>query len=88
MSEQPFPIEACRSCDHPIIWTVTTGGKAKPVEPQIAADGNVALSWRAGHVLAEVLPVAKRFGRVNLRKSHFATCKQASMWRRSGRSAS
>lgn len=80
-----FITAPCQSCSAPVIWTVTTSGKPMPVDPEPAADGNVALSWRAGHVLAEVLSVAKQFGRTGLRKSHFATCPDGPSWRKTRR---
>jgi hypothetical protein len=77
-----YPTGECKSCTAPVIWAVTTLGKPMPVDPEPAEGGNVALSWRAGHVLAEVLSVTKQFGRTGLRKSHFATCPDAAAHRK------
>lgn len=78
----PFHTEACRSCDAPIIWAVTLNGKPTLVDAEPAADGTVALERINGRVLARVLPVAKRFGRRDLRLSHFVRCPQAKQWRK------
>lgn len=74
--------EPCRSCAAPVIWAVTTRGKAMPVDAVTDADGNLVLEARVdGPPLARVLPVAKRFGRRDLRMSHFVACPQADQWR-------
>jgi len=85
MADEDFPTEPCRSCQQPVIWTVTTKGKSMPVNPDVTPDGNVALQWMAGRVLADVLNVQRQAARTpgTLRKSHFATCRDAGSWRRS-----
>lgn len=89
---RPFPVEDCRSCKKPVIWAKTERGKAMPVDAEPSTDGTVSLRW--GHdgstVLASVPSRHLAFGRRDLRKSHFATCKDAGTWRRrraGGRSA-
>jgi uncharacterized protein GlcG (DUF336 family) len=81
-----FTVESCRSCDAPIIWAVTASTlKPMPVDAAVVAKGgNVALEYRSDDMqpLARVLPVAKQFGRTNLRQSHFVTCPHAGQWRR------
>jgi hypothetical protein len=65
----------CRSCGAPIEWAKTREGKSMPLDAGEFEDGNLVLlagvvrEWREG----DVLPC---------RRSHFASCKQASMWRR------
>lgn len=80
MSE--YTIDSCRSCNAQIVWAVTIGGKRMPVDAMPSADGTVALLERAGMApLATVLSVTKRFGRKDLRTSHFAHCRDAGSWR-------
>lgn len=87
MGEQPFRIESCRSCYRPIIWAITERAKRMPVDPEPTKGGNIQLDWRPGGAapLARVLPVAKQFGKTNLRKSHFATCPNAARHRAAGK---
>jgi hypothetical protein len=82
---------ACRTCDAPILWAVTTAGKPMPLDPAPAADGNIILTGQTGRTTSGgsapecrvddtmTLPgidPPERF------KSHFATCPQASQHRR------
>ncbi|NUT31493.1 MAG: hypothetical protein HOV79_00310 [Hamadaea sp.] len=79
-----YPRAECESCYAPIIWTVTVNAKPMPVDFEPANDGNVALSWMNGKVVATVLGVARQATRTpgTLRKSHFATCPDRDQWRR------
>lgn len=82
--------EPCRSCHAPVIWAVTILGKAMPVDAEPSANGNLALEWRergsglpgGAPPLARVVSEHLRFGRADLRTSHFVTCPQAGKWRR------
>jgi hypothetical protein len=76
--------DRCRSCQAPIIWAVTERGRDTPVNAEPSADGSIALvDQGAGRTpLARVLKVADRFGRTNLRRSHFADCPSAPKWRK------
>jgi hypothetical protein len=75
--------EACRSCGKPIIWAVTVRGNDMPVNVDPQPDGNIQLVERDGMApLAKVLKVADRFGKTNLRTSHFVDCPQARKWRK------
>nr|MDT0658065.1 hypothetical protein [Micromonospora sp. DSM 115978] len=89
MSEHPT--EPCRSCAAPIIWASSeTTLKPMPVNAEPSKDGTVQLIKRDGEApIARVLKVAQRFGRKDLRLSHFADCPDAPQWRarRSGRGA-
>lgn len=77
-----YRIDACRSCDAAIIWATTAGGKAMPVDAEPVEDGNVELASTNGHrgPVATVLTGPSLLGGP-LRKSHFATCKDADTWR-------
>jgi hypothetical protein len=75
--------DTCRSCNAPIIWAVTDRGRDMPVNAEPSADGSVQLVGREGQApLAKVLKVADRFGKTNLRRSHFADCPDAPRWRK------
>lgn len=74
--------DRCRTCQAEIIWAVTRNGKDMPVNPEPVKNGNIKLTARPGMApLADVLPVAKRFGRTDLVTSHFVNCPQAPKWR-------
>jgi hypothetical protein len=79
-----FPTEPCGSCEAPVIWALTINGRRMPVDPEVTKSGNVVLTDRT-HLhrppLATVLAAAKRFGRRDLRQSHFVTCPHSTMWR-------
>lgn len=81
---RPYPVEDCRSCSRPIIWTKTERGRAMPVDAEPSKDGNVSLRWAhdGATVLSSVPKPSLAFGRRDLRKSHFASCKDAGAWRR------
>lgn len=83
-----WPVEQCRTCRHPIIWTQTERGKDMPVDAEPAPGGTIALCWSESRnhptVLSTVVTAKLAFGHTNLRKSHFASCPQAGKWRRRG----
>jgi hypothetical protein len=84
MSARTFKVDTCGSCHRPIIWAMTINAKPMPVdaEPPLSG-GNVELEWRAGgSPIARVLPVAKQFGKHDLRLPHHATCPQGATWRK------
>jgi hypothetical protein len=74
----------CGSCQAEVIWATTTRGRKMLVDAAAYEDGTIVLELQHGGLapLARVLPVTKRFGRKDLRKSHFAMCPQAAQWRR------
>lgn len=78
-----FPIDRCRSCNAPVIWTVTVKDKRMPVDAEPSPDGNVELTSRTvGPPLATVHPQPP-LDAGQLRLSHFATCPHAKDWKRS-----
>lgn len=82
-----YPTGVCDSCSAPVIWGITKLGKRMPVDVEPNSAGTVALERRHdGQIGADTLPVARRFGRTDLRTSHFATCPFAARHRRRGRS--
>lgn len=79
--------DECGSCHAPIIWTLTTNANKMPVDFEPSAEGTVALrpGWQGP--ISAVLGMTKRFGRNDLRTTHFATCPDAKTWRRKDRGA-
>jgi len=74
-------LDHCRSCDAPIIWTVTTNGKRMPVD----ADAHIAS--RGFQLDEDEDPPVARFVAApvvgaTLHQSHFATCPNADQHRR------
>lgn len=81
-----WTVSSCASCQAEIIWCVSVKGSRMPVDARPAADGNLSLTENGTAApRATVLAVAKRFGRTNLHKSHFATCQDADSWRKRGK---
>lgn len=85
-----WPTEPCRSCHAPVIWAVTEKAKSMPVDAEPSEAGTLALERRdrigglpgGAPPLARVVRPDLRFGRTDLRTSHFATCPQAGRWRK------
>lgn len=76
--------DRCRSCRKPILWAETEKGRRIPIDPDPVSDGNVVLQRRDGFrpplaIVRFVIPTGDgpRF------KSHFATCPEASKFRKS-----
>lgn len=72
---------ACKSCGAAIIWaSIEPSGKSHPVDAEPSEAGNIALSTRAGRVVARVLKKGEEYGHPR-RTSHFATCPNAAQHR-------
>lgn len=76
----------CRSCDAPIRWESTAGGKTIPLDFAPVTKGNVDIVWVGGEQVAVVLGnadalAAQAAGR-ELRLAHFVTCPNAAEHRR------
>lgn len=77
----------CRSCGAPILWAETVKGKSMPIDPTPVPDGNIFLQVRqhlpplAIYLTALELTAAQAEKR-ELFKSHFATCPEATKWRK------
>jgi hypothetical protein len=83
-AEPEYDIAACRSCDAPIVWATSSGGKRMPVDALPVPDGNVELTLQPGSwvgPVAAVLTAPSLFAKP-LRKAHFATCPAAEQWRK------
>ena len=86
-------MSACRSCHAEIEWAVTDRtGVAIPLDLGTTPDGNIVpigigvRGARLVHVFGpDDLVVARIHGRLNLYRSHFASCPNAADWRRSNR---
>ena len=77
----------CRSCGAPILWAITgKASKPMPVDAEPSPDGNLVLTEDGAQSRAIVLDkIQLRFARERgeaLHCSHFATCPEASDWRR------
>jgi hypothetical protein len=76
----------CRSCGAEIVWARTTLGKAMPLDPEPATEGNVQLCMVGGEEIAAVLGSADRAAaqleQIPLYVSHFATCPNAALHRK------
>lgn len=89
--EPRFTIEACRSCQHGVIWARnTTTKRPAPINAAPAPDGagNVRVLRLQGIVSYEVVKAERLAAmapedRAQLRTSHFATCANAPHWRKS-----
>lgn len=82
-------VTACRSCGSAIIWTVTEHGVRMPVDAQPLDSGTVqlfGLAFGESVALSRVLSgdslTAARGEGVPLHRSHFASCPNATVWRR------
>lgn len=73
--------ERCRSCNAEIVWARTSKARWMPVDVEPSPDGNVVLSDVGGQVHAAVTSGAQ-LGLEPLHKAHFATCADASAWRK------
>lgn len=78
-------LDHCRSCEAPIIWTVTTNGKRMPVDvdPVTAPAGGFTLDEDEDPPIARFEAVDRdRIFKPVLYISHFATCPNANMHRK------
>jgi hypothetical protein len=82
--------DACRSCHAPIIWAYTRTG-IMPLDAEPAPAGNIRVTWvgwppeatPSAHATILNREQAQDAGEP-LYVSHFATCPQASTWRKRG----
>lgn len=65
-------IDACRSCGAKILWGKTSEGKAIPLDVEV----RVVLNGPVGNWRGKILEVRRGH------ESHFATCPQAQVWRK------
>lgn len=78
-----YPKDRCATCHAEIIWARTPRLQWMPVDAEPSPDGNVLLHWGAdGLVHCRTLGTAQRFGRTDLRLSHFVGCPDSVKWRR------
>lgn len=73
-------VARCRSCNRPVYWAKTRGGKSMPVDAAPAPDGNIFLSVsKATGALSAIAigPGTARPPGRNRYTSHFATCPNA-----------
>ena len=80
----PVRTDLCRSCTGRVIWARTVNGRSMPVDAEPNGGGNVVLTCQGpGKVRALVLGSEDRPPEGKARRtSHFATCPQASGWRK------
>ena len=75
----------CTTCDRPIEWAkYLHSRKWIPLDPGSVADGNLEVPRRDldGYPLVRLVPLGERDGRFDLRRTHFATCPDATVHRR------
>lgn len=77
----------CRSCRAPILWARTPAGKRTPLDPEPVKDGTIQLVIVGGVEMAIVLTnpadiAGCQVDGIPLYQSHFASCPNASAWRR------
>jgi hypothetical protein len=81
-----YRIETCSTCHAPIIWALTSKTLRRiPIDPDPVPNGNILLGTNEDPErppLAVTLSVPQRFGKAELRVSHFVTCPQAAAHRR------
>ncbi|MDF3309787.1 hypothetical protein P3H15_32735 [Rhodococcus sp. T2V] len=87
MSDTLGPIQQCRSCREPIVWTVTKhSGKRLPVNPEPTEKGDVLVEHRGSVLYSGIVLAAYREQQLKdgnpLYLSHFATCPQSAQWRK------
>lgn len=79
----PGESDVCRSCQAPILWGITSKGKAMPLDLEPVEAGNVFLSPDgSARVLNKAALEEARLTNTPLRKSHHATCRHGRAWRR------
>jgi len=83
-TEPAYDIANCRTCQAPIIWATSSGGKRMPVDAEPVPDGNVELTLQPGAFVGPVAAVltGPSLFEKPLRTAHFTTCPDAEQWRR------
>jgi len=85
---EEFPVEKCSTCQANIIWATHEASlKPAPLDADPDPNGTFALRMTDGNVTYRTVPMAKRFGRRDLRLNHYAKCPQAGQHRNRGRVA-
>lgn len=76
--------DVCGSCGAPIVFAIHVRTlKRAPINGTPSPDGTIELIPREGmEPLWRDLKPQQRFGKKNLRRSHFTDCPQADRWRR------
>lgn len=84
MSTATLAVERCATCGAPIVRAIHERTlKPSVIDAEPHPVGDIAITPRSsGMPTYRVLPVAQRFGRRDLHRSHFATCPDARTWRR------
>jgi hypothetical protein len=73
--------DVCRACKAPIVWAKTEAGRPMPLDAEPVDGGNVALV--DGIVVVLGAAARERLdGKLELYRSHFATCPFADDFRR------
>lgn len=77
-----WPTQVC-TCGQVFIMAISSKGGDIPVDPDPHPEGTISLrDYGVARPTATVLTVTQRFGRTNLHRTHFATCKDAAKHRR------
>ena len=78
-----MPGRTCRTCGAKIIWAVTDKGHNIPIDPTPRPDGNLMLCEDGAVLLA--IPVCEGDNPTERYVSHFASCPDAAVHRRTVR---
>jgi hypothetical protein len=75
-------VSECRSCGAQIVWAqMLQSTKPIPLDPEPVERGNLEVVAHVGSVpVVRLVPLAERHP--GLFRTHFATCRDASDWRR------
>lgn len=85
ISEDLADKKSCNSCSRPIYRVLTKNQKSTVVDVEASHDGTLRLERSPQGLTATFVPMAERplhVARKQLYVSHFATCPQATEWRR------
>lgn len=81
----PWRVDTCRSCHARIVWARTAfTGAVMPINMEPVDDGNIIVTENGGgRLIATVLPPGDpRITEETTYVTHFATCPDATGWRR------
>lgn len=72
----------CRSCNAPIIWTMTIKNRQMPVDAEPSNEGNITLEEQGAQRPILAVYHSVRVPSLQYHTSHFATCPDRKKWRK------